>query len=48
MWSSHTKRKANAKATSLYWILKISSLPATPSESESESDVAFQLGSVPI
>ena len=32
LWSSHTKRKA--KATSLHWVLNISSLPATPGESE--------------
>ena len=46
LWSSHTKRNANAKATLLYWVLIISILPATPSESE--SDVTFQLGSVAI
>ena len=31
-WSSHTKRKANAKVTSLYWVHSIFSLPATPSK----------------
>ena len=33
--TSHTKRKLNAKATSLYWVLGISNLPATPTEIES-------------
>ena len=29
LWFNHTKRKANAKATCLYWVLIISSLPST-------------------
>ena len=29
LWSSHTKRKVNAKVTSLYWVLSVSSLRAT-------------------
>ena len=44
LWSSHTKRKVNAKATLLYWILIISTLPATPSKSEGKrkSDVKWR------
>ena len=38
--------QANAKATSLFWVLIISSLPVTPGESERE--FAFQLGSAAI
>ena len=40
LWSSHTKRKANAKATSFYWVHSISSLPATPSESYFTHNIA--------
>ena len=40
LWSSHTKRKANTKAISLYWVHSISSLPATPSEIDFACDVA--------
>ena len=39
LWSSHIKRKANVKATSLYWVHGISSLPATPSGSDFARDV---------
>ena len=35
-WSSHTSRKANAKTTSFYWVIIISSLPVKPNNSKSE------------
>ena len=43
MVKPHQTKSEYAKATTLCWVLIISSLPATPSEGE--SDVTYQLGS---